>query len=130
MNAEEILQTKKSFAVVGATQNKECYGYEVFEVLLSKGYQVFPINPKYDEIDGIKCYPSLRDLDQKPEVVITALAPANTEKANEVAKELGIETVWMTPGCWSDIAVEKCQVLKLNFVYDECPVGILKLKRN
>ncbi len=128
MNAEQILQTKKSFAILGATQSRERYGYEVFDVLHRAGYQVFPVNPKYAEIDGVKCYPSLRDLEQKPEVVITALAPANTENAVDAVKELGIETIWMPPGCWSDEAVEKCRELELDFIYDECPVGILKLQ--
>ncbi len=126
MTAEQILKIKKSFAIIGATQNPERYGYEVFEVLHKAGYLVFPINPKYQEIDGIRCYPSLRDLDQQPEVVITALAPANTEKVIDLAKELGIETVWMPPACWSDEALKKCQELQLNFIYDKCPVGMLK----
>lgn len=129
MTADEILTTKNSFAVIGATPNKERYGYEVFEILHSSGYQVFPINPKYAEIDGIACYPSLQELKQKPEVAITALAPANTEQVIDTIKELGIETVWMPPGCWSETAVKKCQQLQLDFIYDECPVGILKLMR-
>ncbi len=129
MNGKQILQTKKSFAVIGATQNKERYGYEVFEILHSKGYQVFPVNPKYNEIDGIPCYPSLHDLEQKPEVVITALAPANTEQTLDSIKELNIETVWMPPGCWSEQAIQKCKQLKLQFIYDECPVGILKFMK-
>jgi len=128
MTAEEILKTKKSYAVIGATPNKERYGYEVFEIIHANGYQVFPINPKYAEIDGITCYPSLKALKQKPDVVITALAPANTEQVIDSVKALGIEIVWMPPGCWSDEAVKKCQDLQLNCIYDECPVGILKLR--
>jgi len=127
MTADEVLKTKKSFAVIGATTNKERYGYEVVEILHSSGYQVFPINPKYYEIDGITCYPSLKALKQKPDVAITALAPANTEQAIATIKELGIKTIWMPPGCWSDEAVKKCQQLQLDFIYDVCPVGILKL---
>ncbi|HEX9973930.1 MAG TPA: CoA-binding protein [bacterium] len=129
MKAEEILKTKKSFAIIGATQSPERYGYEVFDILHSSGYQVFPINPKYAEIDGITCYPSLKALKQKPDVVITALAPANTEQAIAMVKELGIETIWMPPGCRSDAAVKKCQELKLDYLYDECPVGMLKLMK-
>lgn len=129
MNGKQILQTKKSFAVIGATQNKDRYGYEVFEILHSKGYQVFPVNPKYNEIDGIPCYPLLHDLEQKPDVVITALAPANTEQTLDSIKELNIETVWMPPECWNENVIQKCKKLKLQFIYDECPVGILKFMK-
>jgi len=130
MNADEILKTKRSFAVIGATPNRERYGYEVFEILHARGYQVFPINPKYADIDRITCYSSLKALKQKPDVVITALAPANTEQVIDSVKALGIETVWMPPGCWSDAAVKKCQELELNYLYDECPVGMLKLMKS
>lgn len=118
MTAEEILNVKKSFAVIGATPNKERYGYEVFEILHTNGYQVFPINPKYTEIDGVTCYPSLTELKMPPDVVLTALAPANTEQLIDGVKALGIETIWMPPGCWSDEAVKRCQELQLNFIYD------------
>ena len=128
MTAEGILKTKKSFAVIGATPNKERYGYEVFEIIHANGYQVFPINLKYLEIDGIACYPSLAELKVKPDVVLTALAPANTEQIIDSVKALGIETVWMPPGCWSDVAVKRCQELGLNCIYDECPVWMLKLR--
>ena len=47
MTVQKILDTKKSFAVIGVTPNKERYGYEVFEILHANGYQVFPINLKY-----------------------------------------------------------------------------------
>lgn len=127
MTAQEILRTKRSFAIVGATQNPERYGYEVFAVLRKAGYNVFPVNPKYEEIDEIKCYPSLKALPQKPDVVISALAPANTEKVTESVKELGVEILWMPPGCWSEESVEKCKILNINFVHDVCPVGIVKM---
>lgn len=128
MTAEEILDAKKSFAIIGATPNKERYGYEVFEILHTNGYQVFPINPKYPEIDGVTCYPSLMELKMLPDVVLTALAPANTEQVIDSVKELGIETVWMPPNCWSENAVKRCQELGLNYIYDECPVWMLKLR--
>lgn len=107
MTAQEILQTKKVFALVGATPEIWKYGYQVLATLIEAGYTVLPINPKYQEIESIKCYPSLKDLPQKPEVVICALAPANTEKVVAAVKELGIELLWMPPGCWSDEAVRK-----------------------
>ncbi|MDZ7291862.1 MAG: CoA-binding protein [candidate division KSB1 bacterium] len=127
MTAQDILKTKKTFALVGATPDKWKYGYEVLMTLTNAGYSVLPINPKYQEIDGIKCHASLKELPQKPEVVICALAPANTEKVVEAVKEIGIEILWMPPGCWSDEAVRKCQQLNIEFVHDVCPIGTLQI---
>ncbi|MFB0545865.1 MAG: CoA-binding protein, partial [Anaerolineae bacterium] len=46
-----ILSNNRTFAVVGVSQNRQKYGHEVFEALLAKGYRVYPINPKYNEVD-------------------------------------------------------------------------------
>lgn len=127
MTAQDILRTKETFALVGATRDKWKYAYEVLVTLVNAGYTVMPINPKYQEIEGIKCYPSLKELPQKPEVVISALAPANTEKIVEAVKEMGIELLWMPPGCWSEEAVQKCRQLNVEFVYDVCPIGTLSM---
>lgn len=78
MIPEEILKSKKSFAIVGASNEMLKYGYELVCLFKDYKYKVFPINPKYDVIEGIKCFPSLKDLPEKPDVVIAALAPKNT----------------------------------------------------
>ena len=125
MTPEEILKSKKSFAVVGASNEMLKYGYELVCVFKENGYKVYPINPKYDEIEGIKCYPSLKDLPEKPEVVITALAPKNTVNVVPVVKEIGVGMIWFPPNCFDENAIEKASELNLNFVSNVCPIGLL-----
>ena len=72
-----LLQSPHTFAIVGASQDRTKYGYEVFETLMRQGHSVLPINPKYTQIDGQACYPSLPDLPHNPDVVLTA-APASS----------------------------------------------------
>ena len=49
----------KTVAILGASKNKSRYANKAQKLLVENGYSVVPINPKYNEIDGIKCYPSL-----------------------------------------------------------------------
>ena len=102
MAPEEILKEKKSFTIVGASSEMLKYGYELVCVFKDYGYKIFPINPKYDEIEGIKCYPSLKDLPDKPEVVIIALAPKNTVNVVQVVKEIGVDTIWFPLNCFEN----------------------------
>lgn len=125
MTPEEILKSKKSFAIVGASNEMLKYGYELVCVFKDYGYKTFPINPKYDEIEGIKCYPSLKALPEKPDVVITALAPKNTVNVVPVVKEIGVEIIWFPPNCFDDNSIQKARELNLNFVSNVCPIGIL-----
>jgi len=126
MTPEEILKSKKSFAIIGASNEMMKYGYELVCVFKDYGYKIFPINPKYDEIEGIKCYPSLKDLPEKPDVVLTALAPKNTLNVVPVVKEIGADTIWFPPNCFDENALKKAEELKLNYVNNVCPIGILR----
>jgi len=123
--AKEILETKKVFAVIGVTQDEAKYGYEVFHTLKEFGYKTYPLNPKYEEIAGNKCYTSLKDLPESPEVIVLALAPQNTEKILDGITRRDAKIVWMPPGCWSERAVEKCRQNSMDLIYDVCPVGTL-----
>lgn len=126
MNAHEILTRHKTFAIVGVSRDKEKYGFETFETLKNAGYKVFPINPKYESIEGEKCYSSLKELPERPEVVVTVVPPTVTEKVVEACAELKIPIVWMPPGSWSDLAIKKCQDSRIIEIHDVCIVFAVK----
>ena len=127
--AKEILKTKKVFAVIGVTQDETKYGYEVFQSLKESGYKTYPVNPKYGEVAGTKCYASLKDLPENPQVVIVTLSPVNTEKVIENFSKSQIQMLWLPPGCWSDFAIDKCQQMDIPFIHDVCPVVTLLAMR-
>ncbi|MBM3708539.1 MAG: acyl-CoA synthetase, partial [Actinobacteria bacterium] len=62
----------KSIAVIGATKNTERIGYLVLDNVMNHGYEgkVFPINPNYDEIMGIKCYSSILEVSDKIDLAV------------------------------------------------------------
>jgi len=107
-------------AVVGVSANKEKWGYKIYKGLKSSGYKVYAINPKYNEIEGEKCYPNLKSLPEKPELVITVVPPKVTEKIVEECKELGIRRVWMQPGSESEKAIKFCEEHGINVTYNAC----------
>lgn len=122
----DILRNNRTFAVVGVSHDPAKYGHEIFETLLAKGYRVLPVNPKYEQVDGHPCYASLEALPEKPDVVVTVVPPAVTEKAVETAARLGVGTVWMPPGAWSDRAVELCEQNGITEIHDVCLVFALR----
>lgn len=62
----------KSVAIIGASRQKGKVGYEILTNLVMGGYagKIFPVNPKADEIEGLKCYPDLPSIGETPELVI------------------------------------------------------------
>jgi predicted CoA-binding protein len=117
---QEFLRKENVFAVIGVSQNPEKYGHQVYKDLKAAGYTVYPINPNVDEVLGDKCYPSLSDLPEKPDVVDTVVPPAVTEEIVKECKALGIDKVWMQPGSESEQAIEFCEKNGIKVVHDVC----------
>lgn len=122
----DILRNNRTFAVVGVSQDPAKYGREVFEALLAKGYQAYAVNPKYEAIDGHPCYPTVAALPETPEVVVTVVPPAVTERVIESCARLGIKVVWMPPGSWSEQAVDRCEAQDIETIHDICLVSALR----
>jgi len=116
---EEMLK-KKAWAVVGVTNKKDRFGYKIFKKLLEHGYETYGVNPKYDEVDGEKIYPSLKSIPRKVEVVDVVVPPKVTLGLLDEIKELGIEYVWFQPGTFDEEVVEKAERLGLKSLFYEC----------
>lgn len=108
------------YAVVGASNNTEKYGYKVFKDLLDAGYKVVPINPTEKEILWEIVYSSISEVKQKIDVVIFVTQPNITEKILEQVKELWIKNIWLQPGAQSDAAITFCKKNMIECIHDAC----------
>jgi acyl-CoA synthetase (NDP forming) len=81
-----------SIAVLGASQKSGSVGNEVIVNLLRGGFEgsIYPVNPGYEEILGIACYPSLVDLPARPDMVIFAVSDRRIESALDEVIALNI----------------------------------------
>ncbi len=123
MSMEKIIAEmfeKKSWAVVGATQNPSKFGNKIFKKLQRNGYDVTPINPMYDDVEGVKTFESLSDMTEKPECVNIVVSPDRAMEALNQAIELGIKYVWFQPGAFNNEIVEHGEAAGVNIVYHAC----------
>ncbi|MGE0557328.1 MAG: acetate--CoA ligase family protein [Burkholderiales bacterium] len=62
----------QSIAIIGASQDLVTISGQPLKHLLSHGYKgkLYPVNPKYQEISGVKCWPSLEALPEAPELAL------------------------------------------------------------
>ena len=118
-NKKEML-TKKVWAVVGVTLRKEKFGYKIWRKLKDNGYEVYPVNPKYDEIDGEKCYKDLKELPKIPEVVNLVVPPKISSNNIDLADELGIEYLWFQPGTADEEVINKTEEMNKKIVFHDC----------
>jgi predicted CoA-binding protein len=116
----EVLKSNDLFAVVGATQTREKFGYKIFRMLRDYDKTAYPVNPRYEEIDGEVCYSSIAEVPEKPGVVVSVVRPELTDALIKHCKEEGISLVWLQPGTYNDAVVEKCRSLGIKAIHGPC----------
>jgi predicted CoA-binding protein len=114
------LQQIDVVAVVGASRDREKYGYKVLMDLKHAGYDAMGVNPSCEDIEGVPCYPDLASLPRAPQLLITVVPPKVTEKVVREAKETGIDRIWMQPGSESDEAAFFCEDNGIEYMRDAC----------
>ena len=120
MNIIDNMLQLKTWAVVGATDNKEKFGYKIFKVMLEAGLEVYPINTGVNEILGQKCYPALKDLPVKPDAVDIVVPPRVGEQILHECIELDITNVWLQPGADTQPVINLAKELGLTVVDHAC----------
>jgi len=111
---------QKRFAVVVATTDIKKYGNEIFRNLKSRGYEVYPVNPRLKELEGTKCYPNLSKIPVKVDVVDFVVPPPVTEEILKECKKLELDRIWLQPGSESEAAIAFCNENNLKVVHDVC----------
>ena len=99
----------KSVAIIGASENPNKVGGRPVHYLDKFGFKgkIFPINPSRPEVQGYKCYKSLADLPEAPEMVIVAVAGDNAIGVVEDCAAHGVKiAVVMASGFGEVDAVE------------------------
>lgn len=118
MNLSQEMLQKGTWAVVGASTNKDKFGYKLYKKLKDHGYQVYPVNPGYDTIDGDKCYHSLSDLPETPDVIDMVVNPRIGMGIVEEAARLGINYIWLQPGTHNEDIVKSIEEKGMKYVKD------------
>jgi uncharacterized protein len=120
-----ILDDVKTIAMIGASANNVRPSYFVLKYLLSKGYEVWPINPGQagKEILGQTVYASLDDLPNTPDMVDIF---RNSDAAGQVVDHV-IENgklpkaIWMQLSVHHDEAAKRAEAEGIKVVMNRCP---------
>jgi len=120
MNIKEILESSRTIAVAGLSDKPERDSYQVADYLLEHGYKIIPVNPMISEWKGIKAYGSLKDIEEKIDIVDIFRRSEFVLQIVDEAIEIGAKTVWMQLGVINEEAAEKARKAGLNVVMDKC----------
>ena len=120
---------QKKIAAVGVSRKPADFTRKLFQELWSRGYEMIPVNPAVSEIDGMKCYASLRDVPTPVTAALLLTSPKVTEHVVEDCVAIGVTHVWMYRasgrGSVSAHAVQDCRERGINVIAGECPYMFL-----
>ena len=116
----KILQESRTVAVVGASSKPWRDSNSIAEFLIREGYRVIPVNPKYEEVLDLKCYPDLKSLPLAVDIVDIFRNPEQVEEIIDDAIAAKAKTVWMQLGVVNPRAAQKAEAAGLHVVMDRC----------
>jgi hypothetical protein len=115
-----IIQNAKSAALVGVSANPLRSSNFVAAYLVRTPLRTYPVNPMYEEVLGMKCYPALSDLPEVPDIVDIFRRPSEIPGVVEQAIEIGAKVVWFQLGLRHDEAAQMAVDAGLLVVQDRC----------
>ncbi len=119
----EILRSTRTVAVVGASDNPARPSNDVFGYLLRHSrYELYPVNPNIDAVDGIQSYRSLSDLPLVPDMVDVFRRHEDLPGVLDEVLQLNPlpKYLWLQQGLWHEQVAERARAAGMTVVMDRC----------
>ena len=106
----------QTVAVLGASKDRSKFGNKAVRAYRDRGFEVFPVNPRESEIEGIKVYPSIKDLPKRPNLISVYLPPPILLKLLPDIAQVGCDELWLNPGTESSEVLAAAEGLGLQVI--------------
>ena len=115
-----ILMRSHTLAVVGLSAQWYRPSYFAAKYMQDHGYRIIPVNPRYTEVLGQKCYPDLRSVAEPVDIVDCFRKPPDIPPIAEDAIAIGAKVLWMQLGIVNDDAARRASAAGLEVVMNRC----------
>ena len=89
---------KRNVAVLGASQKPERYSNQAVRLLASFDYRPIPVNPAFEEIEGLKCFPSLAEIGEPVHTITLYLGAERSTPLIDQIMAASPQRIIMNPG--------------------------------
>lgn len=111
---------QKNMAIAGVSKNAKKFGNAIFKELKSKEYNLFPVHPNMDSLQGRACYQNVASLPEDVTALIICTKPENTFDLVKAAAEKGIQNIWLQQGAQNDEAIVFARQKGINIIHRQC----------
>lgn len=122
---------QKIIAIAGVSRNpKSEVGNLIYKKFKQTGFNIFPINPNAELIEGDKCYPDLKSVPEKVDAVFIATNPKISVDIIKQCIENKVKTVWfhrsMGNGSFSEEAAKLGEENGITVIRSGCPMMFIE----
>ena len=117
----DILATPRTIAVVGCSPDPSRDSHQIAALLKAKGHTIIPVNPHCREVLGEPCFPSLRSVPTRIEMVDVFRRSQFVGQVAEESIAIGASILWLQLGIIDPAAAQRAHVAGLTVVMDRCP---------
>jgi len=95
-------------AVIGASRSKEKIGYAILDNIITSGFKgdIYPVNPREDEIAGLKCYCSVKDIHHPVDLAVITVPAARVARVAEDCGRSGVKGLIVITAGFKEIGKE------------------------
>lgn len=115
-----VLKECRTIAVVGLSADWNRPSYFAAKYMQQRGYRIIPVNPKYPEILGEKCYPDLKSIPEKVDMVDVFRKPQDCAPIAREAVAIGAKVLWLQLGVVNEEARQIAEAAGLTVIEDRC----------
>jgi predicted CoA-binding protein len=115
-----ILKESETIAIVGLSPKTQRPSHQVARYLMEAGYTIIPVNPGQEAILGLPCYPNLRTIPTRVDLVDIFRRPEEVLPIVEDAIVIGAKFIWMQEGIVNEEAAKKAEAAGIPVIMDRC----------
>tara|TARA_B100001093_G_C26565449_1_gene900563 strand:- start:69 stop:461 length:393 start_codon:yes stop_codon:yes gene_type:complete len=123
---KSLLGKVKTIAIVGVSSNPNRDSFKVMEFLINHEYQIFPVNPNETNILGRKCYPTLKSIEEKIDMVDVFRAEEFIFDITKEAIKINAKILWTQEGIIDEKAASLGRSSGLKVIMNKCPKKVLE----
>ncbi len=125
---QEFLAQKR-LAFVGVSRENKCFANDLFREFRKRGYNVVPVNPHAETLEGERCFGRVQDITPKVDSALLMTTGENTEQVVRDCAEAGVKYVWLYgvggPGAVDAQVLEFCKQQGMTVIPGYCPYMFL-----
>lgn len=115
-----ILKNSHTIAIVGLSADWWRPSYFAAKYMQEHGYRIIPVNPKYTEVLGEKCYPTLEAIPDAIDIVDVFRKSEDCAPIAQQAVAIGAKTLWLQLGVENTEAKQIAETAGLAVVMNRC----------